>query len=142
MTAPLKFVAAAACLAALCGCRGPDRHAGETSATDPRRGRVVHVVLCWLKDPRNQEVRQRIARTSHGFIRLPGVVQVTVGTPVITSGAADDPYDLAVVIQFRDRQSLDRYERDPEHLKARQELLKPNVRRVQIYDILADGPGQ
>ena len=53
--------------------------------------------------------------------------------PTLPPGA-DRSFDLGVVITFRDRAALQRYEKDPRHLEAMGRYLRPFVRRYEIYN--------
>jgi len=50
---------------------------------------------------------------------------------------ADRSFDLGVVITFRDRAALQRYEKDPRHLEAMRRYLQPFVRRYETYNLTA-----
>ncbi len=67
---------------------------------------------------------------------IPGVMKVETGrsVPSLAPGA-DQSFDLGVVITFRDRASLRRYEKDPRHLDAMQRYLRPTVRRYEVFNL-------
>lgn len=104
-------------------------------ATSP--GRVHHVVLCWLETPGDAEARERIVEASKSFAELPGVVSVKAG-PSLPSDRAivDSSFDVAVVLVFDDRQALATYLEHPEHRRALDEVLKPLVAKIAIYDFV------
>ncbi|MFM1905029.1 MAG: hypothetical protein RLZZ440_2929, partial [Planctomycetota bacterium] len=102
---------------------------------EPERGRVHHVVVCWLKEPGNPVGRRRIIEASRGFENLPGVVAVSAGEPIESERAiVDDSFDVAVTISFENQAALDTYLADPAHKRATTEVLGPLVERVVVYD--------
>ena len=62
---PGLLLVAAAGLTLWLECRAP----GPVS---PVHGRVSHVVICWLKDPGNEEARAELVQVSRGFADIPG----------------------------------------------------------------------
>ena len=97
---------------------------------------VRHVVLMWLKHPEQAAGRAKLIRRSHSLRMIPGVLRVEAGgTPPLPPTAVDRSYDLGVVITFRDRAALERYENDPRSQAAVHRYLKPLVRRYEVYDL-------
>lgn len=98
-------------------------------------GSVYHVVICWLKEPGNEEARERLIDASKGFTAIPGVVSVVAGKvlpddrPVV-----DNSFDVAVFMTFSDEAALRSYQSDPIHQNAIRETLTPLVRRILVYD--------
>ena len=89
----------------------------------------------WLKHPERSADRAQLSRAAHSLRMIPGVLRVQTGRTVPTlPPGADRNYDLGVVITFRDRAALRRYERDPRHLEAMRRYLQPLVRRYEIYN--------
>ena len=100
---------------------------------------MEHVVLMWLKDPSDHAARQKIIDASETFRQIPGVLDVQHGRPVpSTRPIVDSSFDIGLVISFKDRSSLDAYGPHPIHQKAAQELIQPNTRKIQVYDIATD----
>lgn len=96
---------------------------------------VTHVVLMWLKHPQSAADRATLIRAAQSLRIIPGVLRVEAGgAPTLPSGVERN-FDLAVVITFRDRVALERYERDPRHLTAARRYLKPLVRRYVVYNL-------
>ena len=99
---------------------------------------VTHVVICWLKTPGDESARQRIVDESEKFRAIPGVVSVNAGRPIpSTRPVVDSSYDVGLVITFKDESALRAYETNPVHVKARDEVLRPLVGKLLIYDITA-----
>ncbi|HEY1583039.1 MAG TPA: Dabb family protein [Chthoniobacterales bacterium] len=125
-----RFVALAAlALSSLMGLGG--------CATPPPPGpNVTHVVLLWLKHPQRTADRARLIRTAHSLRMIPGVLRVEAGRAVPPVGPhAPRDFDLGVVVTFRDRAALERYEKDPSHAEAMQQYLRPLVRRYEVYNL-------
>jgi len=97
--------------------------------------KVYHVVLCWLKEPGNAEARQQIIDVSRSFKSIPGVIAVKAG-PSIPSNRAivDDSFDVGILLTFPDRQAMNAYLAHPDHKQAVQNVLKPLVRKIIVYD--------
>ena len=106
-------------------------------AVPPPLPSVTHVVLMWLKNPDHPGDRAQLIRASHSLRMIPGVTRVETGRatlPPLPAGV-DRSFDLAVVITFRDRLALQRYQNDPRHLEAVRRYLRPLVRRYEIYNL-------
>lgn len=99
---------------------------------------VTHVVLMWLKHPDRGADRAQLIRAAHSLRMIPGVMRVEAGraVPALAPGV-DRSFDLGVVITFRDRAALRRYEKDPRHLEAMRRYLRPLVRRYEVYNLSA-----
>ena len=97
---------------------------------------VTHVVLMWLKHPGRSADRAQLIRAAHSLRMIPGVLRVEAGraVPALPPGV-DRSFDLGVVITFRDRAALQRYEKDPRHLEAMRRYLRPLVRRYEVYNL-------
>ena len=97
---------------------------------------VEHVVVCWLKTPGDASARQRVIDESKAFVGvIPGLLDVSAGTALpSTRPAVDSSFDVAVVMTFRDEAALRAYDVHPRHKKAVDEVLRPLVARLVIYD--------
>ena len=75
-------------------------------------------------------------RAAHSLRMIPGVLRVETGRTISPLGP-DVPrdFDLGVVITFRDRAALQRYQRDPRHLEAMRRYLEPLVRHYEVYNL-------
>ena len=104
--------------------------------TPPVSLRVTHVVLMWLKHPEHRGDRAQLIRAAHSLRMIPGVLSVQAGRaiPVVGDPPRKD-FDLGVVITFRDRFALQRYEKDPRHLDAMRRYLQPLVRHYEVYNL-------
>lgn len=97
---------------------------------------VTHVVLMWLKHPGSGTDRAQLIRAAHSLRMIPGVLRVETSrvVPALPPGVEHN-FDLGVVITFRDRVALQRYEKDPRHLEAMRRYLRPLVRRYEVYNL-------
>jgi heme-degrading monooxygenase HmoA len=111
--------------------------AGETAGPDVV-GTVNHVVIAWLKQPGDEAARKRFIETTKRFATLPGVIGHRVG-PLLPSDSkvADNSFDVAVVVTFKDKEALAAYLEHPEHKKGVEEVLKPLLEKVVVYDFVA-----
>lgn len=100
-------------------------------------GHVMHVVVCWLKEPGNPAARTDLIQTSKEFSQIPGVIEVSAGDvlPGKRPGL-DSSFDVAVVIKFKDEQALRNYEIHPIHQTAVKNKLIPLVKKFFIYDFI------
>ena len=97
--------------------------------------KVNHVVVCWLKDPGDVQQRRELIETTKMFRELPGVEYVGAGTALpSTRPVVDRSYDVAIVMRFKDRKSLEQYQQSKIHLIAVERTLKPLVARYVVYD--------
>ena len=103
------------------------------------RGEVHHVVIFWLKQPRNERHLAQLTRASEKFRALPGVVRVETGRglPVRRIGI-EQPFDLCVIFTFENRAALKRFETDSQHLAAVKSVLQPLVKRYAVYNAEAN----
>jgi len=100
-------------------------------------GTVQHVVVCWLKEPGNEMARAQLIGTSLGFKDLPGVLDVSAGTPLPSDRKeVDASFDVALTMTFRDEAALRTYEKHPAHKVAVENVLKPLVARFVVYDFV------
>lgn len=109
---------------------------GACSTTPATPEPVMHIVLMWLQRPGSASDRAQLIRAAHSLQMMPGVVRVDTGRTVPRqSEQPDRTFDLGVVITFRDRAALERYERDPRHAAAMERYLRPLVRRYVVYNL-------
>lgn len=64
-------------------------------------------------EPQRAEHRRRLA----GLRTLNGVVELTVGADIVRSPRS---YDTALIVVFPDREALDAYQKDPDHVPVAQ----------------------
>src|SRR5437660_6441733 len=99
-------------------------------AAPARSGQVTHVMLFWLKRPDNVDDQNVLLRALRTLRRVRGVNDVRIGRslPVDRPGL-EQSFDLGVVVIFRDRETLEKFEHDPRRRGALDAMLQPLVRR-------------
>lgn len=96
---------------------------------------INHIVIIWMKDPKDSEAKKRFFEASKSFSTIPGVINHSVGEMLASDRAVvDSSYDLAIVVTLKDQQALADYLKNPIHKKVLEETLKPMVKKVLIYD--------
>ncbi len=95
----------------------------------------THVVLVWLKDPGNTEMRKQFVEASRSLNDLPGIIYRHVGVAVASDRViVDDTFDIAVTVTVKDKKAFKEYMEHPKHKKVVEEKLKPLVNRIVAYD--------
>lgn len=111
-----------------------------SSLVDDTMGRVVHVVLVWLKEPGNADHRARVVEATRSFSTVPGVEEIRVGEPIPNQRpSADDSFDVGLYMVFSSREALESYLMNPAHRDAQKSILRPLVKKVVVYDFVDDG---
>ena len=107
----------------------------NAQAANARSGQVTHVMLFWLKRPGNVDDRNVLVRGLRTLRRVRGVNDVRVGRPLPEDRPGlEQSFDLGVVVIFRDREALEKFERDPRRRGALDAMLQPLVRRYTVYN--------
>lgn len=115
----------------LTGCRNGTATRSE-NAMQPDR--VTHVVMFWLKDPGNEPDRRDLIAACHALKDIPGVTDLRIGAVLpSTRPVVDSTYDVALVVSFRDEQSLHAYGPHPIHQKLVQ-TMGPKLAKFLVYD--------
>jgi hypothetical protein len=106
-------------------------------AAAARSGQVTHVILFWLKRPGNLDDQSFLRRTLRSLRRVRGVNDVRVGRslPVARPGL-EQSFDLGAVMIFRDREALEKFERDLRREQALNAMLRPLVRQYTVYNFV------
>src|SRR6266536_3188275 len=104
-------------------------------AVATRSGQVTRVMLFWLKRPGNVDDQNFLLRALRTLRRARGVNDVRVGRPLLVDRpSVEQSFDLGVVVIFRDREALEKFERDPRRRGALDAMLQPLVRRYIVYN--------
>jgi Stress responsive A/B Barrel Domain len=106
-------------------------------AAPARSGQVTHVMLFWLKRPGNVDDQNLLLRALRALRRVRGVNEVRVGRslPVARPGL-EQSFDLGAVMTFRDREALEKFERDQRRGQAIDAMLQPLVRQYIVYNFV------
>jgi len=100
-------------------------------------GQVTHVMLFWLKRPGNVDDQNYLRRALRTLRRARGVNDIRVGRPLLVDRpGVEQSFDLGVVITFRDREALEKFERDPRREQAIDAILRPLVRQYTVYNFV------
>ena len=108
--------------------------------SQPAEAPITHVVLCWLKEPGNEQARRRIIEASHTFATIPGVRSVSAGTPLPETAArpiVDASCVVMGVMTFDSVEALQAYDSHPVHRNAVEQLLRPLADRIRVYDSIS-----
>lgn len=97
--------------------------------------RVSHVVVAWLKEPGNVQMREQFIKASRALETLPGVVSRHVSAVIPSERPkVDDTFDVAVTVTFENAQALKKYMQSQKHKSMLKDQLKPLVNRVVVYN--------
>jgi hypothetical protein len=78
---------------------------------------LTHIVCFKYKAQTSAAQREEHRRRLEGLVRLPGVIELKVGSDVVRSPRS---YDTGLVVVFPDRAALDAYATHPEHVPVAQ----------------------
>ncbi|MBE0470671.1 MAG: Dabb family protein [Methyloprofundus sp.] len=97
--------------------------------------RVSHVIVVWLKEPGNAQMREQFITASRALEQLPGVLSRHVSAVIASDlPKVDDTFDVAVTVTFENAKALKNYMQSQKHKKMLDEQLKPLVNRVVVYN--------
>lgn len=104
-------------------------------STSPEH-KLQHIVLVWLKDPSPQN-REKVMTRSKSLFDIEELLAMDMGVTIKSDRSiVDDSFDIGYVMTFKDQAAMERYLVHPVHVKLVNEVLKPSMSRVQVYDIL------
>ena len=97
--------------------------------------RVSHVVVAWLKEPGNAQMREQFINASRALETLPGVLSRHVSAVIPSDRPkVDDTFDVAVTVTFESAQALKKYMKSQNHKSMLKDQLKPLVNRIVVYN--------
>jgi len=106
-------------------------------AVATRSGQVTRVMLFWLKRPGNVDDQNFLRRALRTLRRARGVNDMRVGRPLLVDRpSVEQSFDLGVVMTFRDREALEKFERDQRRQQAIDAMLRPLVRQYIVYNFV------
>ena len=107
----------------------------DAPAANARSGQVTHIMLFWLKRAGNVDDQNVLLRALRTLRRFRGVNDVRVGRPLpVDRPGLEQSFDLGVVVIFRDREALEKFEHDPRRGGAIDAMLQPLVLRYIVYN--------
>lgn len=99
---------------------------------------LVHAVYFWLNDNISDQQKQQFVAALKGLKKIKSVKKIFIGHPANTPRAeVDNSYDVALVIQFRDRAGHDAYQTDPVHVQIGKDF-PDAIARIQVYDCMTE----
>jgi Stress responsive A/B Barrel Domain len=106
-------------------------------AAAPRSGQVTQVMLFWLKRPGNVDDQNYLMRALRTLRRVRGINEVRFGRPLpVYRPSLEESFDLGVVVIFRKREALEKFQRDQQPEKVIDAMLRPLVRRYTVYNFV------
>jgi len=97
--------------------------------------RVSHVVVVWLKEPGNTQMREQFIKASRALETMPGVVSRHVSAVISSERSkVDDTFDVAVTVTFENAAALKKYMQNHKHKDMLNKQLKPLVNRIVVYN--------
>ena len=134
-----KCLASLLLLGLLAACASTQMESGQMSKAVPHR--LHHVVVIWLKQSGDTNVRQRYIEASKQLAQLPGVLAYEVGTPATikrrhASAALDDSYDVAIASVFENPQAFETFLKNPKYAQVAQQVLRPLVDKYKVYEFV------
>jgi Stress responsive A/B Barrel Domain len=109
----------------------------DAQAVANRSGQVTRVMLFWLKRPGNVDDQNYLLRALRTLRRARGVNEVRFGRPLpVDRPSVEQSFDLGVVMTFRDREALEKFERDQQRKQAIDAMLGPLVRQYTVYNFV------
>lgn len=97
---------------------------------------LTHIVMIWLNSPGDAAARERIVVGSEELRQIPGLLSLRVANPVASDRAVvEDSFDLALVMEFADRQAMQDYLTDPRHVEAVKTRFVPVMDRFRVIDL-------
>jgi len=106
-------------------------------AAATRSGQVTQVMLFWLKRPGNVDDQNYLLRALRTLRRVRGVNEVRFGRPLpVYRPSLEESFDLGVVVIFRNREALEKFQRDQQPEQAIDAMLQQLVRRYTVYNFV------
>ncbi len=110
---------------------------GGAQAIATRSGQVTHVMLFWLKRPGNVDDQNYLLRALRTLRRTRGVNDMRVGRSLpVNRPSVEQSFDLGVIMTFRDREALEKFERGQQREQAINAMLGPLVRQYTVYNFV------
>ena len=106
----------------------------QPAAASPQA--IEHIVFLWLKEPGNSNAQDTIIKANQALKTIPGVIALRTGKAVPSQRRiVDSSFDVALIISLIDQAALDAYLVHPLHQRLVDEIMKPLVDKVRVYDL-------
>jgi hypothetical protein len=94
-----------------------------------------HVVIFWT-DPANPKAADELIAGAKKYLApIPGIVHFHVGRMAASDRpVVDQSYQVALNVVFTDKKAQDDYQVHPLHIEFVEKVLKPNRKKVVVYD--------
>jgi len=103
-------------------------------AESTERG-VVHTVYLWLKNPGNQQHRNRLLTATDRLSAIPGILEIRYGEVIDSDRTiVDDSFDVGIYFYFTDVAAMNRYLVHPLHKQVVEQDINPLVERIVVHD--------
>jgi len=97
---------------------------------------IEHIVIIWLKQPGNTHAQDTVIKASQALKTIPGVISLRSGKAVPSQrNIVDSSFDVSLIIRLTNKAALDAYLVHPTHKKLLEEIMKPLVDRIRVYDV-------
>ena len=94
-----------------------------------------HVVIFWTFPEKPSAAEALLAGIKEYLSPIPGVVSFHAGRMAHSHrDVVDQSYQVALNLQFENRQAQDDYQVHPMHLEFVEKVFKPNCHRAVVYD--------
>lgn len=98
----------------------------------------VHAVYFWLHDQVTEAEKQEFIHLLKNFKKIRTVSKIYVGPPAGTPRTVvDNTYDVALIVQFKDKAGHDYYQKDQIHTDAIR-IFEGWIKDIRIYDMISD----
>jgi hypothetical protein len=107
----------------------------NTAAAEFTDRGVVHTVYLWLKNPGNQQERERLLIATDRLRTITGVREIRFGEVIESSrNIVDDSFDVGIYFYFSDVAAMNQYLVHPLHREVVEQDIKPVVERIVVHD--------
>ena len=94
-----------------------------------------HVVIFWTKPEIPNSADELVAGMEKWLRPIPGANHMHIGRVVPSPRAVvEQSYQVALNLQFENKQAQDEYQVHPLHLEFIEKCFKPNCARAVVYD--------
>ena len=98
----------------------------------------IHVVYFWLKEGTTSAQRTEMVKQLKSLRELKVVRKLSIGGPANTPRpVVDNSYDIALIVEFRDRAAQDSYLVSQKHLDV-VAAIDGYIQKMQVYDTILE----
>ena len=101
----------------------------------PNEQRLNHVVLVWFNDDVTPMQIEKVKAQSYALKAIGELKYIQAGSAIASErGIVDDSFDLGILMQFENKEAMERYVSDPRHKAFLEEHIKGKVKNLLVYD--------